>query len=91
VPGDNLGKLPFTLNPGKSVTLSLGMDTPPIGTYTFAFGFTFDGASPIYSANSPHTLLAPVAHKWTGTACQQPALEAQITPTNPETYYICAQ
>lgn len=91
IPGDHQGKLPFTLSPGKSVTLFLGLDTPPPGTYTFAFGFTFDGASPIYSVNSPKTLLAPVAHKWTGAACQQPALEAQITPTNPETYYICAQ
>ena len=90
VPGDHLGKLPFTLSPGKSVTLLLGLDMPPSGTYTFAFGFTFDGASPLFSTNSPNTLLAPVAHKWTGTACQQPALEAQITPTNPETYYIYA-
>lgn len=91
LPGDNLGKLPLTLKPGQSIPLELGMDTQPAGTYTFAFGFTFDGASPIFSASSPSTLLAPVAHKWTGFACQQPALEAQITPTNPETYYICAQ
>jgi len=90
-PGDNLGKLPFTLNPGKAVTLSLGMDTPPVGEYTFAFGLSFDGGSAIFTGNSPNTLLAPVAHTWTGPACQQPALEAQITPTNPETYYICTQ
>jgi hypothetical protein len=89
-PSDTIGKLPFTLKPGQPVRLSLGMDTPPTGTYTFAFGFTIDGAGPIYSANSPATLLAPVAHKWTGVGCLQPALEAQITPTNPETYYICA-
>jgi hypothetical protein len=89
-PSDTMGKLPFTLKPGKSIPLDLGMSTPPTGTYTFAFGFTFDGTSPIYSPSSPATLLAPVAHNWTGAACQQPAFEAQITPTTPETYYICA-
>lgn len=90
VASDSIGELPFTLNPGQSLPLKLGMDRLPTGTYTFAFGVTFDSGSPLFSANSPVTLLAPVAHKWTGTGCQQSTLEAQITPTNPETYYICA-
>jgi hypothetical protein len=88
-PGDNLAKLPFSLAPSKSVTLLVGMDVPlPAGQYAFSFGLTFDG-TPVVSPNSPVVLLAPVAHEWGALACQTPSFLAQITATNPESYYIC--
>jgi hypothetical protein len=88
-PGDNLAKLPFPLAPGKSVTLFVGMDTPqPAGQYGFSFSLQLDG-TPVVSPNSPVVLLAPVAHEWGGLACQTPSFLAQITPTNPESYYLC--
>ena len=90
-PGDNLAKLPFSLAPGKSVALFVGMDTPqPAGQYGFSFSLQFDG-TPVVSPNSPVVLLAPVAHEWGGLACQAPSFLAQITPTNPESYSICTK
>lgn len=90
-PGDNLAKLPFTLAPGKSLQMAVGMAVPkPAGQYGFAFDLQFDGAN-VASPNSPIVLLAPVAHEWTGQACLKASFLAQIAATNPETYYICAQ
>lgn len=91
-PGDGLAKLPLSLAPGTSVTLFLGMDKfKAATTYTLGFGFAFDGAPPMYAPTSPPILLAPNAHAWGALNClKQPSLLAQITPTNPETYYICA-
>ena len=35
-------------------------------------------------------LAGPIAHSFTGAACNSPAMLAQIPPaTTPETYYIC--
>lgn len=46
---------------------------------------------PAVSARTP-ILLAPVAHKWDGRACQAPNMASQIPPeTNPPTYYICPE
>jgi len=91
-PGDGKGKLPLALAPGKSARLLVGMDVPAaVGHYAFAFGFRWDGATTgVLAPASPTILLAPTARKWTGQACQQPALLAQITVTTPESYYICA-
>lgn len=90
-PGDGLGKLPLSLGPGEAVTLLVGMEKPKApATYTFTFGLTFDSAAAVFTPASPAVLLAPIAHSWTGENCQKPALLAQITATNPETYYICA-
>jgi hypothetical protein len=88
-PGDMLAKLPFTLAPGKSLHMAVGMAVPkPAGQYAFAFNLQFDGAK-VASPTSPTVLLAPVAHEWTGQACLTSSLLSQITATNPETYYIC--
>ncbi len=91
-PGDHAGKLPFAMAPGQAFFAFLSMDKPTAaGQYTFIFGLQVDGKTS-YSPASPSVLLAPVAHKWTGQACQsQPAMLAQITPTVPESYYICPQ
>lgn len=47
----------------------------------------------VYFSNAPATLLAPVAHKWTGPACEKPVMLAQIPTavTNPPTRYICPE
>jgi hypothetical protein len=85
-----VGPLPLALGPDKAVQISTTIAPPSAaGKYTFTFGLRLDGQT-IYSAASPVVLLAPVAHHWSGLACQNsPAMLAQITPTNPETYYIC--
>lgn len=89
-PGDNAGTLPITVQPGKAVSFDIGFDMPaPAGMYTFQLGVIVDG-TPLYGQATPAALYAPVAHAWKGTNCQHPAMLAQISPTNPETYYICA-
>ncbi len=92
-PGDHAGKLPLALAPHKAVYLFASLDKPiPNGRYTFTFGVHIDGQNTSLSSGpSPIVLLAPVAHKWTGQACQQPAMLNQIAATNPESYYICPQ
>jgi hypothetical protein len=92
-PGDHAGKLPLALAPHHAVYLFAAMDKPiPNGRYTFTFGVRIDGQNTSLSSGpSPIVLLAPVAYKWTGQACQQPAMLNQINVTNPETYYICPQ
>ena len=60
------------------------------GYYTFAFGLAIDGATPAFAVVAPATLLAPVAHEWTGDACLAPEMQTQIPPaTNPPTFYLC--
>lgn len=93
-PGDHAGKLPLTLVPHKGFFLLAGMDKPSAaGTYTFTFGVRIDGQSTVLHAGaSPVVLLAPVAHHWDGSGCQKnAAMLSQITPTSPETYYICPE
>lgn len=93
-PGDHSGKLPLALAPHHGFFLYAGMDKPQAaGRYTFSFGVRIDAQSTtLRSGVSPVVLLAPVAHHWDGTACQQnPAMSSQIAPTNPETYYICPE
>jgi hypothetical protein len=90
-PGDHAGKLPLALGPGHVVFVFVGMSKPSAaGQYTLTMGLQVDGKTS-YSPASPSLLLAPVAHKWTGQACQSPAMLAQITATTPETYYLCPQ
>jgi len=91
--GSHTGPLPIVLGPGKTLSFNVGL-TPPqsSGIYTFAFGVVIGSAAPVYIATSKPTLLAPVAHKWTGSACKSPAMQSQIPPpTNPPTSYICPE
>jgi len=86
--------LPDTLSPGHTVGFVVGLTAPTTpGTYTFSFGVTIDSGAPVYFGNAPATLLAPVVHKWTGPACEKPAMLAQIPTavTNPPTRYICPE
>jgi hypothetical protein len=90
----NAPPLPLTLPFGKFVEINVGLTAPTApATYTFSFGVAVDGATPVYFSDSQPTLLAPVAHKWTGPACEQPAMLAQIPTavTNPPTRYICPE
>jgi hypothetical protein len=88
---DRYGPLPWTLPPGQTILIDVGIVPPSApGFYTFAFGLAIDGVSPIFAPVAPATLLAPVAHEWTGEACKAPAMQSQIPPaTNPPTYYLC--
>jgi hypothetical protein len=83
--------LPSPVKPGDSYGLNLGIVPPTIpGTYTFALGVGLDGAAPAFVPLPYTVLLAPVAHKWTGQACEAPAMLRAIPPaTNPPTAYIC--
>jgi hypothetical protein len=91
-PGDHAGKLPYAMGPGQAFFAYISMDKPSAaGQYSFIMGMQVDGHTS-YSLTSPNVLLAPIAHKWTAQACQNSAsMLAQITPTTPESYYICPQ
>jgi hypothetical protein len=86
--------LPDTLVPGKSLSFDIGLTPPTVpGLYAFAFGLAIDGQPPAFFSTAQPVLLAPVVHKWTGKACEAPAMQAQIpqTVTNPPTLYICPE
>ena len=94
-PGATLAApLPVTLAPGKSLSFDIGL-TPPTasGLYAFTFGLAIDEQPPAFFSTAQPVLLAPVTHKWTGKACEAPAMQAQIpqTVTNPPTMYICPE
>lgn len=84
------GPLPVSLTPHQAIFINIGVVMPstPV-TYTFAFGVAQDSAAPSYLPASRPALLAPITHKWTGTACASSAMQAQIPPASSPTYYIC--
>lgn len=87
--------LPAHLAPGQKLFFSVGITLPVApeapAAYTFAIGFQTDGASTAtFGQPASPVLFAPVAHTFTGTACNTPSMLAQIPPaTTPETYHIC--
>lgn len=89
--GTSVTPLPATLAPGKELVFLVGATLPSApGRYGLLFSLTADNqpAAPI-SITTP-ALFAPVAHKWTGPACDTSAMLAQIpTAANPITYWIC--
>jgi hypothetical protein len=91
IPSNRYGQLPWTLAPGETLLIDVGLAPPTApGSYTFAFALAIDGAAPVFASVAPATLLAPVAHEWTGEACAAPAMQSQIPPaTQPPTYYLC--
>jgi hypothetical protein len=90
-PGDGAGTLPLTLGPGKSASFDVGIDKPAhAATFTFQLGAKIDGsANAVFGPPSAAILLSPVADDWGAMNCQKPAMLAQITPTTPESLYIC--
>lgn len=84
------GPLPVSLKPHQAIFMNIGVVLPSApATYTFAFGVAQDSAAPSYLPASRPTLLAPITHKWTGTACTSSAMQSQIPPASSPTYYIC--
>jgi hypothetical protein len=85
-----LGSLP----PGTSLFVAVGVGNAlPAGTYTFSIGLAVDGAAPVFvPSGEKSTLFAPVAHKWSGTACMsKPDMMSQIPPSADHHYYVCPQ
>jgi hypothetical protein len=63
-----------------------------IGSYGFGISFQVDHPPAVGGYTADAFLAAPVAHTFTGAACNTPSMLAQIpAATNPETYYICPQ
>ena len=86
--------LPATLAPGKRLSFDIGITAPTApGRYGFAFGLAVDDQPPAFFSTAQPVLLAPVVHKWTGKACEAPAMQAQIPQavTDPPTMYICPE
>jgi hypothetical protein len=86
--------LPVMLGLGKTLTFDVGITAPAApGLYGFAFGLAIDDQSPTFFSTTQPALLAPIAHKWTGQACEAPAMQAKIpqTVTDPPTMYICPE
>jgi hypothetical protein len=87
---DSYGPLPVSLKPHKAISIDVGIALPSSdGTYTFAFGVAQDSSATVFLPAARPILLAPIAHQWTGEACQQPAMQSQIPPASSPTYYIC--
>ncbi len=83
------GPLPISLPPGAELSIILGMTAPAVaGTYAYAIGIAADSAAPTF-ISLPPMLFAPIAHEWTGRACQTPAMQAQIPAASVPTWYIC--
>jgi hypothetical protein len=91
--GTETAPLPVSLGPGQMLVLSIGV-TPPTapGTYTIAFGLTYDTIASAPISTMQPTLFDSAAIQWNGEHCTKPALLSQIpsTVTNPPTQYICA-
>lgn len=83
--------LPVTLGPGKSVVFLVAVDSlTSQGTYTLSFSVSVDGAaSATLPARDGPFFIAPSPVIWTGTACQTPAMQAQIPTPAPDAYYVC--
>ncbi|HEX8032996.1 MAG TPA: hypothetical protein VF510_04075 [Ktedonobacterales bacterium] len=97
------GPLPFELpvrranSDATGVALIKVQVIPPTtpGIYNFGLGLVAQNREvafvPAVSATTP-MLLAPVAHKWSGQACEASNMSSQIpAETNPPTYYICPE
>jgi hypothetical protein len=83
--------LPLTLDPNKSIAFDIVVNgLTSQGTYALTFGTSAAGAAPARLAPSDGAfLIVPSASVWTGTACQAPAMQAQIPATSQDTYYVC--
>jgi hypothetical protein len=82
---------PFAIDPNQSIVFLIAVDgLTSQGTYSLSFGLSIDGSAPTTLAPSDGAfLIAPAAIIWTGTACQTPAMLAQIPAASQDTYYVC--
>ena len=83
--------LPIAIGPNKSITFLVAVNgLTSQGTYALSFGLSVDGASPTSLTPSDGSfLIAPSAVVWTGTACETSAMQAHISATSQDTYYVC--
>lgn len=89
----SIGPLPVHLAPGKGLSFLVSISIPDmVGTYSIGVGFQVDSAQTAFGQSADPMLFAPVAHTFTGSGCNTPAMLAQIpAATTPESYYICPQ
>jgi hypothetical protein len=82
---------PFAIDPNQAIVLVVTVNgLTRQGTYALSFGLSIDGVVPTTLAPSDGPfLIAPSATVWTGTACQTPAMLAQIPAATQDTYYVC--
>jgi hypothetical protein len=82
---------PATIDAHKAIAFYVGVNgLTSQGTYALSFGISIDGAAPTQVTPSDGSfLIAPAAVVWTGTACQTPAMLAQIPAATQDSYYIC--
>jgi len=84
-------ELPLVIVPNKSVVFLVavhGLITQ--GTYTLSFGIGVDDYVPVALDTLDATFfIAPSPTVWTGTACQTPAMQAQIPAASTDTFYVC--
>ena len=90
-PQQGAASLPYVIDPNNSITLAVAVNgLSSQGTYALTFGVSVDGAAPTTVAPSDGAfVIAPSAVVWTGTACQTPAMQAQIPSSSQATYYVC--
>ena len=83
--------LPFAIGPNQSILILVAVNgLSSQGTYVLSFGISLDGAAPAQLTPSDGSFfIAPSAVVWTGHACQTPAMQAQISPSSQDTYYVC--
>lgn len=83
--------LPVIIKPREAILMMVAVNgLTSQGTYALSFGVRVDEATP--SSLSPDDgsfLIAPSAVIWTGTACETPAMQAQIPAASQDTYYVC--
>jgi hypothetical protein len=82
---------PATIGAQHAIAFYVGVNgLTSQGTYALQFGLSVDGAAPTEVTPSDGSfLIAPAAIVWTGTACQTPAMQAQIPPATQDNYYVC--
>jgi hypothetical protein len=82
---------PFAIDPNQAIVFVISVNgLTSQGTYALSFSLSVDGATPTTLAPSDGPfLIAPSAKVWTGTACQAPAMLAQIPAATEDIYYVC--
>lgn len=81
----------IALGPNESIAFLVAVNgLTSQGTYALTFSLGIDGAAPatLTPSDGPF-FIAPAAVVWTGTACETPAMLAQIPAASQDTYYVC--
>lgn len=82
--------LPVRLGPGQQLifVVAVTLPTQP-GTYTFAFGLSYDSVTAAPISTMQPALFDNAAVKWNGSNCTTSAMLSQI-PTSSTAKYVCA-